>query len=145
MLIKPRTHLADVSHSYSVGEHHLHVIPPVRPCDNPTPLPSLLQRLERPVGGQLAGQDRDRQPGGAVGPLPGLEHVRDGSLRGGKNLRQPVLGRHRVVGEGPAGDRALRVPGALPFKPGRTWIVIIGPGSEWAQPAPGEWTVYFGQ
>ena len=34
---------------------------------------------------------------------------------------------------------------SLPFKPGQTWIVIVGPGSDWAQPTPGEWTVYFGQ
>jgi hypothetical protein len=33
---------------------------------------------------------------------------------------------------------------SFPFKPGRTWIVIVGNSSEIEQPAEGEWTVYFG-
>lgn len=33
---------------------------------------------------------------------------------------------------------------SFPFKPGRTWIVIVGKSSEIEQPAEGEWTVYFG-
>ncbi|MCB2213844.1 DUF3048 domain-containing protein [bacterium] len=33
---------------------------------------------------------------------------------------------------------------SFPFKPGRTWIVIVGNSSEIDQPAEGEWTLYFG-
>jgi hypothetical protein len=33
---------------------------------------------------------------------------------------------------------------SMPLKPGRTWIVIVGKGSEIEIPAEGEWTIYFG-
>jgi hypothetical protein len=33
---------------------------------------------------------------------------------------------------------------SMPFKPGQTWIVIVGKSSEVEQPAEGEWTIYFG-
>ena len=33
--------------------------------------------------------------------------------------------------------------GALPLKPGKTWIVIVGTGSQTVQPIGGEWEVYF--
>lgn len=34
--------------------------------------------------------------------------------------------------------------GSLPFKPGKTWIVIVGNSSETLQPGGGEWEIYFG-
>jgi len=33
--------------------------------------------------------------------------------------------------------------GSLPFKPGKTWIVIVGVGSQTTQPTGGEWEIYF--
>ncbi len=33
---------------------------------------------------------------------------------------------------------------SMPFKPGQTWIVIVGKSSETEQPNEGEWTIYFG-
>lgn len=33
--------------------------------------------------------------------------------------------------------------GPLPFKPGRTWVVIVGMNSETKQPSGGEWEIYF--
>jgi hypothetical protein len=33
--------------------------------------------------------------------------------------------------------------GSLPFKPGKTWIVIVGNSSETLQPRGGEWEIYF--
>jgi hypothetical protein len=34
--------------------------------------------------------------------------------------------------------------GTMPFKPGQTWIVIVGRSSQIEQPASGEWTIFFG-
>lgn len=33
---------------------------------------------------------------------------------------------------------------SMPFKPGQTWIVIVGNSSQIEKPADGEWTIYFG-
>ena len=33
---------------------------------------------------------------------------------------------------------------SMPFKPGQTWIVIVGNSSQIEKPAEGEWTIYFG-
>lgn len=33
--------------------------------------------------------------------------------------------------------------GSLPFKPGKTWVVIVGVGSRTTQPNGGEWEIYF--
>ena len=48
----------------------------------------------------------------------------------------------------PEPDRPIifeTVPGeSMPFKPGQTWIVIVGKSSEVEQPAAGEWAIYFG-
>ncbi len=32
---------------------------------------------------------------------------------------------------------------SLPFKPGKTWIVIVGNSSQTLQPVGGEWEIYF--
>jgi hypothetical protein len=42
-----------------------------------------------------------------------------------------------IIFETPDGD-------ALPLKPGRTWVVIVGQQSRTEQPAGGEWEIYFG-
>jgi len=41
-----------------------------------------------------------------------------------------------IIFETPEGD-------SLSFKPGRTWIVIVGKSSQTLQPAGGEWVIYF--
>ncbi len=41
-----------------------------------------------------------------------------------------------IIFETPEGD-------SLPFKPGKTWIVIVGSSSQTLQPVGGEWEIYF--
>lgn len=60
---------------------------------------------------------------------------RDGKVTYGK-WRVPEPDRP-VIFETPEGD-------PLPFKPGKTWIVIAGLSSTTTQPAGGEWEIYFG-
>ena len=43
---------------------------------------------------------------------------------------------HPIIFETPEGD-------SLPFKPGRTWIVIVGNRSQTLQPEGGVWEIYF--
>ena len=66
-------------------------------------------RLDRPVGCQLARQDRDGQAGRAVGPLPCLAHTGDGRLGGAVDLWDAVFSGDGVVRERPAGDGTFRV------------------------------------
>lgn len=42
-----------------------------------------------------------------------------------------------IIFETPEGE-------SLPFKPGKTWIVIVGMTSETVHPGKGEWVIYFG-
>jgi hypothetical protein len=60
---------------------------------------------------------------------------RDG-VRVEGSWRVPELGRP-IIFETEPGVSA-------PFKPGRTWIVIVGNSSQIEIPAAGEWTLYFG-
>jgi len=59
---------------------------------------------------------------------------RDGALTYG-TWRVPEPDRP-IIFETPDGD-------SLPFKPGRTWIVIVGSSSQTLQPGGGEWEIYF--
>ena len=59
---------------------------------------------------------------------------RDGSVTYG-TWRVPVPDRP-IIFETPEG-------GSLPFKPGNTWIVIVGMSSQTFQPDAGKWEIYF--
>jgi len=59
---------------------------------------------------------------------------RDGTLTYG-TWRVPEPNRP-IIFETPGGE-------SLPFKPGNTWIVIVGMNSLTTQPAGGEWEIYF--
>jgi hypothetical protein len=69
----------------------------------------------------------------AQGYQPAL-HFRDGVLTYGA-WRVPEPDRP-IIFETPEGE-------SLPFKPGRTWIVIVSNGSQTLQPRGGEWEIYF--
>ncbi len=69
----------------------------------------------------------------AQGYQPAL-HFRDGVLTYG-TWRVPEPDRP-IIFETPEGN-------SLPFKPGKTWIVIVGNSSETRQPRGGEWEIYF--